>query len=301
VIPNLIYQTRHFYNMLNGQSLMMDYTNLPGVGNYGARVDLLMTLLPLLLGASLLLAILQVCRRDPLPQWRQIIFIGLAMAGILAQSIFTSSGFHTYNLAVIWPLPHLLVGLAFAGITHPGFMAGRRIALARVPVGLLVGALAVAFNLNTVQLYYAEMMRVGSAMKNSPAIYALADCINRQGAGKHLVLMDWGIGRSVYALTTMRWDGDEAWLRLLYATEYDPTWDRMFARADNWYIFRATQYSMVNEWLGRDGPRYAFELAVTEKRFKDQVLFTIRQPNGDAFYEIHTLVPSEGICESPAY
>lgn len=301
VLPNLIYQLRHFFNMLNGQSLMMDYTNLPGVGNFAARIDWLMSLLPLLFCVSLLTAIYQVWRRNPAPQWRQIIFFGLAIAGMLVLSIFTSSGFHTYNLAVILPLPHLIVGLAGAGMMRSDSSAARRFGAARPLAIWLAGALALALNLNTVHLYYAEMMRVGSAMKNSPAIYALAECVNRQGAGKLIVLMDWGIGRSVYALTTTHWEGDEAWLRLLYATAYDPSWDATFTHPDAWYVFRARRYSLLNEWLGRDGPRLAFDLIAAEKHWRPELITTVRQPNGEDFYEIYTLTPDERIPVSPGY
>jgi hypothetical protein len=226
-----------------------------------------------------------------LPQWNQILFLGLGIAGMVTLSIFTSSGFHTYNLAVIWPLPHLIIGLALSGIMHPGFMARQRIAIMRGPLGWLMVVLAIAINVTTVRTYYSEMLRIGSSMKNSLAIYALANYINQQGDGKHLVFMDWGIGRSVYALTTTRWNGNEAWLRFLYATEYDPSWDDIFTNTDNWYVFRVPRYSMVKEWLGRDGPRYVFDLAKKEKQLKEEKVITIHQPNGDPFYEIYTLIP----------
>jgi len=291
IVENLIFQIRHFFNMLYGQALLKDYTVLPDKESYAAQIDLVSTALPFLFGLSVAYAVyLVVWKKNNLPQWRYILFITLVIGLILVQSVFTVSGFHSYNLVLIWPLPHIVIGLAVSGLSASfALWRGKVGSRALIMLLVIVVVLAAWVNLNAVKTYYQELQRAGPTMKNSDAIFNLVEYFNQHAQGKHIVLMDWGIGKSLYALSATDLDLEDAWAQLLYPAKYDPTWDKLFSREDNLYVFRVARYSMVNFWLGMDGPRIAFEMAMKEKGYFAQLEDQIYQRNGEAFYEIYTL------------
>jgi 4-amino-4-deoxy-L-arabinose transferase-like glycosyltransferase len=103
----------------------------------------------------------------------------------------SNGGFFTHHTVLLWPLPHLLLAVAFAEASH-------RRTFGRWALAALVGFLAAA-NLLVTNQYLYQLIRNGAHERWTDAIYALADGL-RGSEASQVVFPDWGMLESICVL-----------------------------------------------------------------------------------------------------
>lgn len=151
-------------------------------GSYGVRWW------PWAAGLAVVLASLAGLRQHP--RWRWLVLLALIQLIGLALSVFTVSGlFHTH-MALLLPLPIMLVGATLAVPPRPWM---------RVALAGLAGLLMVSSGLVNLR-YHTELGRLGGLGAHSDAIYRLVEEIEAEPPGP-VVALDWGFAPQVRQLT----------------------------------------------------------------------------------------------------
>jgi len=117
---------------------------------------------------------------------RAILFALITMAVAWVQMAITANtGGSVHHTILLWPLPELIVAVAFAAVADRLGRAGMT-AVAAVVIGMMAsGALVI-------NEYYTMMRRCGGAQSWNQAIFRLADYA-RESTAKTLYCLDWGI------------------------------------------------------------------------------------------------------------
>jgi hypothetical protein len=113
----------------------------------------------------------------------------LGGAAWIFMAMTRDAGASVHHVILLWPLPHVIVGVAAAEISRMNTLA-RRVILA----GLTV---AVCVNLLVVNQYLAQMIRVGTLGAWSSATHQLTDTLRARGAAGPILVTDWGIDMPV--------------------------------------------------------------------------------------------------------
>lgn len=130
------------------------------------------------------------------PAWYCLIVFGLTFLS----TALTPFAIGAHHIVAVYPLPHLLVGLALAGLWQVGrglpawagwFARG-------VAVVSLVGI--VSANLFLAQAFYGRLATQGGRGAWSEAIYDVYDVLQRDYAGQTIQLMDWGFEKPLVML-----------------------------------------------------------------------------------------------------
>src|SRR5262249_6531573 len=90
-----------------------------------------------------------------------------------------------HHTILLWPLPHLIIAVSFAG-------ASRRLGRAGAPATAVVTAAMVITGALVLNEHYTMAVRNGGAQPWTDAIYRLADSMKSHPA-KSILSMDWGI------------------------------------------------------------------------------------------------------------
>jgi 4-amino-4-deoxy-L-arabinose transferase-like glycosyltransferase len=113
-----------------------------------------------------------------------------ATAGWLVMLV-SGGGLFVHHTVLLWPLPHLLIAVAFAE-------ASRRLRFGQWVLAAIVCLLAIANVLVTNQYFY-QFIRNGARERWTDAIYALSEGLRRTGASQ-VVFPDWGMLDSICVL-----------------------------------------------------------------------------------------------------
>ena len=144
----------------------------------------------------------------PLAGWptlRIVLFSLIALAVAWFQmAINTNTGGSVHHTVLLWPLPHLIVGVAFAG-------ASRRLGRAGLPVVAVLLVVLVVPGVLVLNEHYNIIVRNGGAQAWTDAILNLSDYMKNVPA-KNVFCMDWGISDPLRMLNRGR-------LPISFATE----------------------------------------------------------------------------------
>jgi hypothetical protein len=110
--------------------------------------------------------------------------IALAVAWI-QMAITANAGASVHHTVLLWPLPHLIIAIAFGG-------ASRRIGRAGLPAVAAVTVVMVAAGILVLNEHYTIAIRNGGAQAWTDAIFRLSDYLKKQPP-KSIICMDWGI------------------------------------------------------------------------------------------------------------
>ncbi len=173
-----------------------------GVGS--ARSNLML----IAFGSALLLAPLAAPKDR-----RTMAFALMAMAVSWTQMAFTANaGSSAHHAILLWPLPEMVVGVAFAA-------ASRRFArIGDVAIAAVV-ALVMASGLAVIHQYRVLMIRDGGGINWTDAIYTLSDRMKNIRASQ-VFCVDWGIMGSLHLLNQGKLP-----LRVGYEELSKPQWD----------------------------------------------------------------------------
>jgi len=121
---------------------------------------------------------------------RTLLFCLIAMSlAWLQMAVTKNAGLSAHHIALLWPLPHWFMAVAFAEASEWNLL--RRFQMGKWLFGAVILFL-VAANLLLTNQYLYRFARYGAAGPWSDAIYRLSDATNRY-PGSELVIDDWGI------------------------------------------------------------------------------------------------------------
>ena len=211
---------------------------------------------------------------------RAILFALIALAVAWFQMAITANtGASVHHTILLWPLPQMVVAIAFAS-------ASRRLGRAGIPAVATVLAVSMASGALVINEYYAVMVRNGGGQSWTDAIYALSAQM-KNAAAKHVFCMDWGIYDSLRLLnrgTLPLANGDEQ----VSKPEMTPR-DReivmdMISGPANIFIAHTKPYEF---FPGRSAKLAQFALAAGYRRVD---VASISDSNGRQVYEIYRFV-----------
>ncbi|MGC4048413.1 MAG: hypothetical protein QM757_01690 [Paludibaculum sp.] len=128
----------------------------------------------------------------PVRRLAHFLTIAFAVAWWFMTSIRTAGG-SAHHIVLLWPLPHMLAGIALAQAASSGGWL-RRVVLALVP-------LAIAVNAANSNHYAAELMRHGAAWQWTDATSRLPDVV-RAAHAVRIGVDDWGIAGPLDVVTS---------------------------------------------------------------------------------------------------
>jgi len=137
----------------------------------------------------LLYAVFAALLLAPLAGWpavRTVLFSMIALSVAWIQMAITANaGASVHHTVLLWPLPHLIVAVSFAG-------ASRRLGRAGIPVIAVVTIAMVVSGILVLNEHYTVAVRNGGAQAWTDAIFRVSDSMKTQPA-KTIICMDWGI------------------------------------------------------------------------------------------------------------
>ncbi len=179
--------------------------------------------LPFLVVGALVLLVAWGWRVLPVDWRRPAAFLLALFAFSFLFITLTPFAVGAHHMAGVYPLPHLLVGVALGALWRVGRRSAWSTWVAR-GAAVALFAIVVVANLVLGQAFYGRLLTRGGAGAWSEAIYDLYTVLQREHAGETVELMDWGfekglamLGQEKLTLSTPYWRvlGDEqaeAWL-----------------------------------------------------------------------------------------
>ena len=117
---------------------------------------------------------------------RALLFALIAMAVAWIQMAITANtGASVHHTILLWPLPQMVVAMAFAA-------ASRRLGRAGIPAVALLTAIAMISGALVINEYYNVAFRYGGGQSWTDAIFALSDYLKKAPA-RTIFCLDWGI------------------------------------------------------------------------------------------------------------
>jgi hypothetical protein len=205
VVPK---RTQDLLRLFNGYELGYRMFGVPLSKHLGISGTLLF---PLTLLAILCLVIRSFVARE----WR-LLALPIIMFLILAQIYSTPRrGVLGHHWISIYPLPHLMIGVALGVVWHATEPWRKARTLVRA-ISIAPILLALGINLLVVQDHYRMMLKTGGVGAWSDAVYQVADLINRRYPDRQIQIMDWGLANPLFLLS-------EGQLKL-----HEPYWGYLF-------------------------------------------------------------------------
>ena len=212
---------------------------------------------------------------------RAILFAVLSMTIAWAQMFFTAgTGSSVHHTILLWPLPQMVVGIAFAA-------ASRR--LGRVAIPALAAALAVmmGWGLAVTNGYYSQIVRNGGSREWSDAIFPLSRYFSKVPAHE-IFAADWGILDSLRLLNRGRLplglvglSGDDGTVPAAEQARLV----KLISRPDNLFVTHTTQYVV---FAGADAKLVRF---AEERGLRQETVATISDSHERPTFEVYRFVP----------
>jgi 4-amino-4-deoxy-L-arabinose transferase-like glycosyltransferase len=215
---------------------------------------------------------------------RGILFALVALAVAWIQMAVTASaGASVHHTILLWPLPQMIVALAFAA-------ASRRLGRAGIPAVAIVTAAGMISGALVMNEYYNVAFRYGGGQAWSDAIYPLSDYLKKTPA-RTVFCLDWGMldalrllnrGKLPLAVGT-----DQLNQPQMSAADRDVVL-HMISDPENLFIAHTKPY----EFFPGAAPKLL--QAAAEAGFERRLLTTITDRYGRAVFELFRFVPSAG-------
>jgi hypothetical protein len=208
---------------------------------------------------------------------RAALFALTALLAAWLQMALTKDTGNAHHTVLLWPLPHMMIALVWAELASRWRRLGR--AAVFTATVLVAGS-----NLLLTNHYYAQLVRNGSTLTWTDAIYPLSDYLKTVTA-KDIFVLDWGLLDSLRLLNrgqlnlrvgTDAFAGDaltEEDLRLAHAMAKP---ENLFLSHVEGKLFSPEPVKRIEAWAGREG-------------YSKQVLRIIRDRNGRPVFEVFRL------------
>lgn len=191
-------------------------------------------LLPLFLGSLILVTFVAVFRQ----QWHLLFLPGII--GLIALQIFlTPQTIGMHHWTMLYPMPHLIVGVAVHLITSQlcqTVQIKNRIGL--IVLSIIV-TVVVLVNCRVVSRYHHLLEKTGGSGLFSAAIYDLSDTLKRDYANSPLQLMDWGLNHTLFFLSSGTLYTNEPFWSLIEDSDDNKLIRELIDDPDNVFIFNA--------------------------------------------------------------
>jgi hypothetical protein len=153
-------------------------------------------------------------RRVAQPNVRPAMFVLLCGIGVLLATAITPGADTAHHLLLVYPFPHLAVAAVAVEVFEWAKRLPRRASL--VSSLALASLLAVPPALGALQtLHLQERLQVTGGVGNvSDGIYRLDDYLLAHDAGRHIVVLDWGIYYNLVGLSDGRLHCTQLWFEL---------------------------------------------------------------------------------------
>ncbi|MGI8992618.1 MAG: glycosyltransferase family 39 protein [Bryobacteraceae bacterium] len=139
---------------------------------------------PALVAAVLLLPMLWRTRvRKPI-----LFALAVGFMTWMQMAITRNAGGAAHHTVLLWPLPHLVIALAFSEISR----VLSRVSRAGFALVVAAACLVVGANALVVNQYFAQAVQYGGALNFTDAIYPLSDYLNNS-PGETIFVNDWGM------------------------------------------------------------------------------------------------------------
>ena len=195
-------------------------------------------------------------------------------------AITANAGGSVHHAILLWPLPQMVIAIAFAA-------ASRRLKGAGIPALAVVLATLMASGLLVTNEYHVLILRNGGSQNWTDAIFRLADYM-KDSKSTSIYCVDWGIMDSMRLLSR-----GELPLRVgtdpITKPAYDQTDREFLARtiSDPEHLF--INHTKEFEFFGGVNDKLVKYAAAAG--FHREVLTTIPDSNGRPVYEIYRFLP----------
>jgi hypothetical protein len=221
-------------------------------------------LLPLTVFAILGLIIVAVRYRRIAP-----LVIPAVGAMLLGQMYLTPRPIWIHHFIMVYPLPHLAIGLVAAMI----FAAKQNSTRLLRPVALLLVCLAIALNLMTMVRFHQALSRTGGSLTWSDSIYSLGDQLNKDFSDRTIQLLDWGMWSQLVVLSEGRLDMREPFYELSAASDAVARLSALASDSRNVFVLHgegAVQFDKIEGQLQQAVSNSGLKLR-NETQVKDRV------------------------------
>ncbi|MGJ5817255.1 glycosyltransferase family 39 protein [Paludibaculum fermentans] len=232
--------------------------------------------LPLLVLLSLLLLLLAACAS--IRRFAFFLILAFAVAWWFMASTHSAGG-SPHHVALLWPLPHMLIGLVFA----QAMAGGSRL---RTPL-LAVIILGLGLNAANTNRHAAGLMRFGAAWQWTDATSRLPGLVQTSQAGR-IGVDDWGIAAPLDVVTKGQLD-------LLEAAALGFTGGPGLPRAQTAPVLQQVQETLWLGWTPEFAVQPAAKLAMQSfaaaHGLDKSVQFVVMNRNAQAMLEGYRFVP----------
>jgi len=220
------------------------------------------------------------------PAGRAALFALLALLVAWLQMALTKDTGNAHHTVLLSPLPHMVIALVWAELALRWNRAARTAIIA-------AAVLVAGSNLLLTNHYYAQLIRNGSTLTWTDAIYPLSDYLKTITA-KDIFVLDWGMLDSLRLLNRGQLNlrvGTEAFADDVL-TEQDLRLAQAMAKPDNLFLshvegslFSPEPVKRMEAWAGREG-------------YTKRVLRIVPDRNGRPVFEVFRL-ESQRISKAP--
>jgi 4-amino-4-deoxy-L-arabinose transferase-like glycosyltransferase len=214
---------------------------------------------------------------------RLILFALVAMIVAWAQMAVTvNAGGSVHHAILIWPLPQIVIAVAFAA-------ASRRLGTAGIPALAAVLAVMMISSLLVTNEYFRLIVRNGGSKNWTDAIYPLATYMNGDSP-ERVYCVDWGILDSLRLLSRGRLPlavGTDPINKARLNDEDRQFLDRMISSPQNIFVNHTPEFEFftgVNDKLVR---------FAADTGYRREVLTEIADRNGRPVYQVYRFVHAE--------
>jgi 4-amino-4-deoxy-L-arabinose transferase-like glycosyltransferase len=181
---------------------------------FGGHPYAVVPVLPSLTLAAAALFVTLYVRRGTRGSARPAMYVLLSGIAVLVAAALTHGGDKPHHLLLVYPFPHVLVAAAAVTMwkalrTLPPMVVAATTAALTAAV-LTPPAIGLAQTRHVLE----ELQVTGGSGTFSDGIYNLARYLSKADAGRHVVILDWGIFYNVVALTDGRVPTEQLWLQL---------------------------------------------------------------------------------------
>ncbi len=215
---------------------------------------------------------------------RAILFALITLAVAWFQMAITANaGASIHHTILLWPLPQIVVALAFAA-------ASRRLGRAGIPAVAVILAVSVVSGALVINEYYTVMRRNGGAQAWTDAIYRLSAYL-KDNPARHVFCMDWGMFDSLRLLNRGKLPlavGSDQVSKPEMSPDDRAIALRMIAEPDSVFISHTKEYEFFPGWSPKL-VKFAADAA-----YRRQDLAMISDSYGRPVYEIYRFQPAAG-------
>ncbi|HKO96194.1 MAG TPA: glycosyltransferase family 39 protein [Pyrinomonadaceae bacterium] len=203
-------------------------------------------------------------------KWRRP--LGFLVAIFILTLIFiaaTPIAIGPHHILSLYPLPHMLVGLALAGIwsvaeERPPWLLWTARGAAVIAISWMI-----LTNLTLARAFHHRLIKQGGDAYCTEAIYELSDQLKGEYAGKNLVVLDWGFEQPLVILGKDKFKQEVVFWRVLSEEAPGPWLSTMIKNPNNLFLIRAEQFAFKDVIHKRFKEAYSKEkdLVVDERKY----------------------------------